>query len=80
MASSKEKFLHLLYNDLLKVDLADLDFSFYPILECPAPGALPDANRICRANGLVAHSQTVPPDGAGSTAPVNTNRNSQLST
>jgi len=26
MPSSKDKFLHLLYNDLLKVDLADLDF------------------------------------------------------
>jgi len=34
MASSKEKFLHLLRNDLLKVDLADLDFSFSPIREC----------------------------------------------
>lgn len=33
MASSKEKFLHLLYNDLLKVDLADLDFGFYRILK-----------------------------------------------
>lgn len=33
MASSKDKFLHLLYNDLLKVDLADLDFGFYRILK-----------------------------------------------
>jgi adenine-specific DNA-methyltransferase len=33
MASSKDKFLHLLYSDLLKVDLADLDFGFYRILK-----------------------------------------------
>ena len=33
MASSKDKFLTLLYDDLLKVDLADLDFGFYRILK-----------------------------------------------
>ncbi|MBK1632251.1 hypothetical protein CKO31_16195 [Thiohalocapsa halophila] len=32
-SSSKEKFLRLLYQDLLKVDLADLDFGFYRILK-----------------------------------------------
>lgn len=33
MVSSKEKFLDLLNKDLLKVDLADLDFGFYRILK-----------------------------------------------
>jgi adenine-specific DNA-methyltransferase len=33
MESSKDKFLTLLYKDLLKVDLADLDFGFYRILK-----------------------------------------------
>ena len=33
MESCKDKFLTLLYNDLLKVDLADLDFGFYRILK-----------------------------------------------
>jgi hypothetical protein len=33
MESGKDKFLTLLYKDLLKVDLADLDFGFYRILK-----------------------------------------------
>jgi adenine-specific DNA-methyltransferase len=33
MESSKDKFLTLLYKNLLKVDLADLDFGFYRILK-----------------------------------------------
>ncbi len=33
MESSKDKFLTLLYKDLLKVDLADLDFGVYRILK-----------------------------------------------